>query len=169
MELKDYIRLELENLSRTTSRVIDTLTYFELMWRPAPGCNSIGLILFHTIKSEDMMVHSRILGTTPLWEAEKWYEKLNMQPGESGNRYTIEQVAAFPVPKLENLQAFATRVREQTLTCLNGVLPAQFDRVISTPRGDTTVGGTFVTIAAHTNQHIGEMSYLRGLQRGIDR
>ena len=55
MELNEYITMQLDGAKRMMNRVLDTLQPAELAWRPACGCNSIGLILFHVIRSEDSL------------------------------------------------------------------------------------------------------------------
>jgi len=56
MELKAYIKNEFDGLKRVSTRILDTLTQQEMSWRPACGCNSMGLILFHIARSEDSFI-----------------------------------------------------------------------------------------------------------------
>jgi len=170
VEIKEYIRMELEGLERGVTRVINSLTHQELMWRPACGCNSIGLVLFHMARSEDSFVQARIQGKPQVWETEKWYKKLNLAENEAGAHYTVEQVNAFPVPELKDVLAYYDTVRARTMDYLKGVTPGTFDKKITLPHfGEITVGAIFSIIIGHTSQHIGEISYLRGLQRGMDK
>ena len=170
MELKEYILSEFANLERTTTRATDGLTQQELSWRPASGCNPIGLILFHTAKFEDMIGSGRIMDRAPLWQTEKWYEKLNLPENEMGAHYTIEQVNAFPMPESKRLMEYCLAVRVRTVEYLKNMNAADFDRKVTMPRGgENTIGGVFSFIVAHTMGHLGEMSYLRGIQRGMDK
>jgi hypothetical protein len=169
MELKEYLRLELDGLERNTKRVTDTLTQDEIMWRPGCGCNSIGLILFHIARSEDFFISGALQNKPQLWETGKWYKKLNIAENEAGSRYTEEQVNAFPVPQLVDMMAYYAAVRQQTLDYLKSLTAAVFDKKIKLPFGEFNVAGVFSIIAGHTAQHVGEVSYLRGLQRGMDK
>ncbi len=169
MELKDYIKSELENVTRGSGRVLNGLTQDELHWRPACGCNSMGLILFHVIRSEDSMVNATLAGKKQLWETEKWYQKLNMAEGESGSHYTVDQVNAFNVPNLKDLQSYYDSVRTKTLEYLASLKPADFDKKVKLPFGEFTVAGVLSIIVSHTAQHTGEIAYLRGLLRGMDK
>jgi hypothetical protein len=81
MELGRYIGRELSGLKIEMERIIDDLSQQEVMWRPASGCNSIGLILFHVARSEDSMIHGILKGTPEIWMSEKWYEKLALPAG----------------------------------------------------------------------------------------
>ena len=170
MELKNYIQMELDGLKRGMTRALNGLHQHELMWRPACGCNSIGLILFHTARSEDLFVQARLQGKPQIWESEKWYTKLNMAESEAGGHYTADQVNAFPVPEAKDLLAYYDSVRGHTSEYVKGLAPDMFDRKIAMPPfGEVTVAAIFSIVVSHTSQHIGEISYLRGLQRGMDK
>lgn len=170
MELKEYIHIELAGIERAVKRVTDSLTQQELMWRPSSGCNSIGLILFHVARLEDSFITTMIQSKPTIWKTEKWYEKLNLAENEEGAHYTVEQVNAFPVPKKEGLLAFYSAVQAQTKECLNNLTADALDRKVTMPRGgDVAIASLFSFIISHASGHIGEMSYLRGLQRGMDK
>ena len=169
MELKEYIRAEVEGLERGLKRVIDGLKQEEVAWRPACGCNSIGLMLFHVFKSEDSFIQSRLRDTKELWETGKWHLKLNLDAKEAGAHYTVEQVNAFTVPKLEAILEYGAAVRAQTLAYLDTLTTADFDKKIKMPWGEMPLAVIFSFVASHALGHIGEMSYLRGLQRGMDK
>ena len=170
MELKSYIQSELDGLKRGMTRALNGLNQHELMWRPACGCNSIGLILFHTVRSEDQFVQTRLQGKPQVWESEKWYAKLNMAESEAGSHFTADQVNAFPVLEAKDLFAYYDSVRGHTKEYLNGLTPDAFDKKVAMPPfGDISVAMIFSIVVSHTAQHIGEISYLRGLQRGMDK
>ena len=170
MELKEYIISELNRIKGMMTRKLEGLTQYELMWRPAPGCNSIGLIFYHTVRFEDGFIQSRIQGKPQVWEAEGWYKKMNLPVEDVGAHYTVEQVNAFPVPELKDLLGYADAVSARTMAYLKDASPAELERKINMPRqGETAVAGTFAFIVVHNAEHAGEISYLRGLQRGMDK
>jgi hypothetical protein len=170
MELKEYITGELNRIKGMLTRKLDGLTQHELEWRPASGCNSIGLVFYHTVRFEDGFVQSRIQGKTQVWEAEGWYKKMSLPVDDVGAHYTIEQVNAFPMPALKDLLGYAEAVWARTAAFLKDATPAELERKINMPRfGDTAVAGMFAFIATHSAEHAGEISYLRGLQRGMDK
>lgn len=169
MELKDYIRMELDGLKRGLDRVINGLTQSELSWRPACGCNSIGLILYHCARSEDSFIQGTLAGQKQIWETGNWYQKMNKPLEDGGAHYTIEQVNSFQVPDLKDILEYYDAVRAATLKYLDSLNPADFEKKVQLPFGEFNVAGIFSLTASHTSQHIGEMSYLRGLQRGMDK
>ena len=170
MELKEFIKLRLERVTQVTDRAMNDLTPAELKWRPNPDGNPIGLIYFHMARAEDRFVQEFIQKKPRIWESEKWYEKLNMSVDDAGGMgYTAEQVAAFVVPELKDLQAFAAAVRTRSMEYLKEMTPEKFDEVINLARfGDVSVGMVWTIILNHLTQHTGEIGYLRGLQRGIN-
>ncbi|MBI4180623.1 MAG: DinB family protein [Chloroflexi bacterium] len=170
METSEFIQDELERVKQGISRVITGLSPYELMWRPGVESNSIGLILFHLARSEDGFVQGRILNQLQIWEVEKWYQKLNMSVSDTGSSYTPEQIITFPVLTLEDLMNYAEAVRVRTLQYLKGKNNADFDKIINMPRrGDTTIGAVFSLIVVHLAQHIGDIAYIRGMQRGLNK
>lgn len=185
MEMKELIQNGLENSKRVIDRTLDGLTTGELKWQPRPDANSIGLILFHCIRSEDHGIH-RLQGKLQLWETEKLYQKFNKTIDDSGAHYTAEQVAAFVVPDLKELLVYAEAVRKNTLEYLKGLKPKDFDKEVNLPPPpvpavipagspvpsrpfNPIVGSMLVHEVTHLSEHAGEISYIRGLQRGMDK
>jgi hypothetical protein len=170
MDVKEFVRIGLERARMATNRVMDGLTTDELKWQPAPDANSIGLILFHNARSEDNFVQARIQGKPSLWESQKWYQKFNLAIADTGSGYTAEQVNKFVLPDVKDLVAYTNAVRANTLEVVKNLPPAEFDKVLSLPRlGDISIGGIFALILVHVSQHAGEISYLRGLKRGMNK
>ena len=170
MEIQRYIGRELSGLKMAMDRALDGLTQEEICWRPSCGCNSIGLILFHLARSEDSFIQTRLKETPQLWESEKWYEKFDLPLTEEGAHYTVDEVNAFKVPPINDILAYYDAVRAKTKECLKGIKPEELDRNITFPNfGELPVASIFSLIVAHTSQHIGEISYLRGMQRGMDK
>ena len=170
MELKEYIGMEFEALERNFTRATNGLTHQEYMWKPACGCNSIGLILFHMTRSEDTHVQARMQNKPLIWVAEKWYQKLNLDENDAGMHYTPEQVNAFQVPDSNDLLTYYNTVRAQTLAYLKNISPETFDKIVTVPRfGERSIGRLFSMVTGHGALHIGEMAYLRGIQRGLDK
>jgi hypothetical protein len=170
MEVKDYICTELEHISHATARVLDGLSQYETLWRPGPGSNSIALILYHSARFEDMIVHTQVLGQPLLWNTGKWYEKCHLSAEELDHSFTAEQVAAFTVPDFKDIRAYAEAVRAKTLDCVRNLTGEKFDKVLNISYlGDIKLGALFGLVAVHQSEHVGEMSFLRGLQRGMNK
>jgi hypothetical protein len=168
MDLKEYLRMEIEGLDRQFKRVTDTLTQKEIEWQPACGCNPIGLILFHIFKAEDSFMNPD--KTQMLWEKGKWYTKMGLDAKEDGAHFkSPDDVNAFKVPKLSTIQAYGAAVRKQTLAVLKKAKPADFDKMLKMPWGEIPAVMMYSMVVGHATSHLGEMSYIRGIQRGMDK
>lgn len=168
MDLKEYLKMEIEGLDRQFKRVTDTLTQKEIEWQPACGCNSIGLILFHIFQAEDSFMNPD--KSQMLWETGKWYTKMGVgAKTESAHFKSAEDVNAFKVPKLEKILAYGAAVRKQTLAALKKAKPADFEKMIKLPWGEIPGVMMYSMVVGHATSHLGEMSYIRGIQRGMDK
>jgi uncharacterized damage-inducible protein DinB len=167
MDLKSYLKMELDGLTRGCERAIKDLSQSELSWRPASGCNSMGLILYHCARSEDHFIQGTLTKTPQVFE--KWCKKMNKAAEDGGAHYTVDQVNAFAVPDLKDILAYWIEVRQSTVKYLDGLKDADFDVKVKMPWGEFNVAGIFSIIISHTSGHIGEIAYLRGLLRGMDK
>lgn len=170
MELPHYIGIELSGLKMAMGRALDSLTRQEVTWRPASGCNSIGLILLHVTRSEDSFIQGLLQKKPQIWVSEKWHEKVGLPAEEEGAHYTVDQVNAFEVPELSSIMSYYDAVRAKTKEHLRAMKAEDFDKKVSFPNyGELPVSAVFSLLVSHTSQHIGEIGYLRGLQRGMDK
>ncbi len=168
MELKDYITLEIQRDTEGLNKVLESLTHDELSWRPFCGYNSIGLTLFQVARFEDTTIQARVQGKPEIWETGKWCEKLKMSKDQAGPHYTLDQVNTFKVLETKALLAFFEAVHENTLSYVGTLKNSDFDKKVQTPRyGEVTLAFVFTLVIGHAQRHLGEMSYLRGLQRGM--
>ncbi len=170
MEIQRYIGTELSSSKMALGRVLQGLSQEEIAWRPASGCNAIGLILFHMARTEDALIQGLLQKAASVWDAEKWYERVGLSKEEAGSHYTVEQVNGFKVPELAKILAYYDAVRARTKEKLRSMAVEAFDEKITFPNvGEMTIGAFFAFMIAHTAEHIGEISYLRGMQRGMDK
>lgn len=170
MELtKGFIKSVLNDLKMNLDTIIDGLTQEEISWKPKDTLNSIGLILFHTFRTEDFFIQELVRVKTQIWEKDKWYEQFGLTAEERGRHYQEEQVKTFVTPELRLLIEYDTSVRRETERYVSGLTEDEYHRIVTTPRGERPVSGFLNSIITHRAQHTGEISYLRGLQRGLNK
>ncbi len=170
MEAKDLILEELERVDRNVKRALDTLGKPELAWRPGPECNSIGLIYFHMAHSEDHFVQVWLRKQPEVWEAAKWFEKFGLNVGDTGSGLTAPQLATFNVPPVEGIAAYAGAVRKETVSYIKSLDGSALDRKENIgPFGEISFGAVLGIMVVHAAGHAGEMAYLRGIQRGMNK
>ncbi|MEK7353101.1 MAG: DinB family protein [Chloroflexota bacterium] len=183
MPTKELIQGGFAGVKRSLDRTLNTLTPAELKWQPCHDANSIQIILLHMARAEDTNVQSRLQKKAELWESEKWYEKLNRDAKDNGGHYTLEQVNTFSVSDTKDLLAYFEAVRSKTLEYLKELSEEGMERKFTMPAFgpppapgapprppmELTVASMLLNTVTHLVQHIGESSYIRGLQRGMDK
>ena len=169
MEVIELVKISLERSQEYLTRALDGLTQKEAAWSPGPECNSIAFTLWHMTRVEDFFIIRVIQGKTELYEVEGWREKLGTPAKVTGARFTAEELQAWPVPKLETLRGYAESVREKTLALLQSVTSEELNAVPKPDRSPESVGAIFGRIITEVAMHVGQMAYLRGIQRGLDK
>ena len=170
MDLTSFIEQTLDECKRRLYRTLQGLTPAELAWQPGSEANSISFMVWHVARVEDRWLHRFAQDTTEVWERDGWYQRCGLP----------EHVASFPHPDLKDLQSYFDAVRQETLTYLRGVDARDLDvhpQRIPFPEvsggrplpDDFTIGRMFRQLIGEENQHFGQIAYLRGLQRGLDK
>ncbi len=169
MEAKEVMLSSLEQSHGYLTSSLEGLTQEEFAWSPGPECNSIAFILWHTTRVEDFFVNRVVRRETELYEAEGWREKLGTPGREMGYQYTVEQLQAWPVPDLATLRGYASSVREKTLAFLDTATAEKLSEVQRPDRSPESIGAALTRICTEVALHVGQIAYLRGVQRGLDK
>jgi len=171
MDFRDIVRLGLEECRRSLYRHVDGLSRQELTWQPTFEANPIGYLVWHIARDEDMWINARLRQKPEVWVHDGWYRKLGMPQEGTGYGFTAEQVAAFPLPQDFSLvTAYLDAVRKETLDYLPTLAESELQRNIGLPnRPDYTVADALSHLVVEESLHMGQVWYLRGLQRGINK
>lgn len=167
MDAKELLLRSLEESNGYLTRALNGLTQEEATWSPSPECNSIAFILWHMTRVEDFFVNRVIRREKELYETKKWQEKLGTPVKAYG--YTVEELRAWPAPKLEILREYANSVRESTLAFLNSISPERLSEVPRPDRSPDSIGVTLGHVTTEIALHVGQIAYLRGVKRGLDK
>ncbi len=165
MTLNEFITDALEKEAGFLAEALDGLTPDEAAWQPASGANSIGWILWHMTRVEDMWIQFFAQFQPELWESEGWHEKFGLPTRDNGFGHTDEQVNNFPRLDLAEFLEYRAAVRESTLAYLNTLTPDDMATVPRERRPEMSLGAMFRQIIGEMYQHVGHIAYLRGLQR----
>lgn len=164
MTLNEFITDALEKENGFLLEALDGLSPDALAWQPAPGANSIGWILWHMVRVEDMWIQFFAQFKPELWESDGWNDKFGLPTRDNGFGHTAEQVNNFPRLDLAEFLQYRAAVREATLAYLGTLTPHDMDNVPRERRPDMSLGGMFRQIIGEMYQHVGHIAYLRGLQ-----
>ena len=169
METRELLIRTFERTPVALANALKDVRPEELKWRPGPQANHIAFILWHLTRGEDRFIQTRVLQKPQVWEAGNWAQRLAIPagPSDTGNSYTSAQVAAFPIPRLEDMMAYNQAVRVSTMEFIRSVKPEGLDRVVDSPRGPMSVAELLTLSLAEINQHIGQIDYIRGLAQSL--
>lgn len=172
MEANVLLIDQLERMQRALTTALDGLAQEEITWQPNPECNSIGFILWHQVRVEDLFVSMMLQGKPQVWESGKWAQKTGLpdNPRESGARFNAEQIGSFAVPRLQDLVDYGNAVRAETVKYLQSLPAGELDKIVETRIfGKMPVGQVLNHLLCEVTRHIGQIAYIRGLKRGLNK
>ena len=167
MDAKELILGSLEQSQGYLTRALDGLTQEEVAWSPGPECNSIAFILWHMTRVEDFFVNRVLQRGQELYIAEGWQEKLGTP--DKAFQFTVEELQAWPVPRMEFLRGYVDSVRQKTLAFIESSPPEKMSELARPDRPPDTIGAILGRMSTETALHVGQIAYLRGVQRGLDK
>jgi len=180
MEIVELIGETLGDYWQRMDGALEGLTPAELAWRPDAESNSIAFIVWHAARVEDMWIQVFAQDIPDIWTKDAWHKKFGFSKDEAFLGLSVEQLGKFPAITKENLDGYRPAVQNETQSYLKnldanglgfvtGRTPTP-ERAGSLERlGSWIIGRMFRQTLAEYNQHLGQVSYLRGMQRGLDR
>lgn len=148
-----------------TRRLADGLDQAALLWRPDPGANPVGWLLWHLSRVQDDHL-AGIAGREQVWREQGWHARFGLDPEEDdiGYGHTTEQVARVRPESAEVCVGYQDAVAERTLEIIAGLDDAAFQRVIDRSFDPpVTVGVRLVSVMGDTMAHLGQAGYVRGM------
>lgn len=169
MDFRDIVAMALDRNMRALKRALVGLSTEERRYQPGPESNHIDFLVWHFTRVEDLFV-SRALRADSVWESDEWCERLGLPEKGNGARYTAEQMHNLPRYDMDEFQLYVDAVRVATLDYLSGLTEAELELPATQDpsRAEYTVAHMWSQLMVEVAQHTGEVSYLRGLQRGIE-
>jgi hypothetical protein len=146
-------------------RAVSGVGVDRLVEPPSPGANSVAWLIWHLARVQDHHV-AELLATDQLWVEGDWARRFGLDPDPTNTGYghSAAEVAAVRPDGPELLLEYLDAVYERTRLMLQGLVPADLDRVVDR-RWDppVTLGVRLVSIADDSMQHAGQAAYVRGL------
>ncbi|MFQ6030650.1 MAG: DinB family protein [Dehalococcoidia bacterium] len=180
MEIVALIEQILGDYWQRMERALEGLTPAELGWRPDAESNSIAFIVWHVARVEDRWIQVFAQDIPDVWTKDGWHEKLGLSEDYDFVGLSVEQLGTFPAITKENLDGYRHAVQNKTQAYLKNLDADGLDFVpgrTPTPErpgslerhGSFSIGRMFRQTLAEYNQHLGQVSYIRGIQRGLDK
>ena len=160
--------MALDEYTDELRRAVEGLTPAERRFQPTPDSHHIDFVLWHMARVEDNWVQEFGRGVGSVWERGGWAAKLGLPEQGNGWGYTAGQVAELPQFDLELLNEYAEAVRAGTIEFLDGLSPDGLDRFPDPKRPRACIGSMLSHVIVEESQHVGQVAYLRGIQRGLD-
>jgi hypothetical protein len=136
--------------------------------RPAEGANPIGWITWHLTRVQDDHI-SVLADQKQVWFTQGWSERFNLpfDVVATGYGHMPAETASVAVSG-ELLLDYHDAVSSSTREYLRAIGPHDLDRVIDdTWEPPITLGARLVSVLEDNMQHVGQVSYVRGLlERG---
>jgi uncharacterized damage-inducible protein DinB len=168
MDEKEIVKASLAESRDFVRWSVEGLTKEEISVPVRPECNSIAFILWHMTRAEDIWINRVILGVEEIYESNHWREKLGTPAGDSGFRYTVEQLQAWPVPETDLLMEYSEDVRRKTLEYLDSIPQEKLADRISFLGKSSPIGDILAHMITEIALHAGQVAYLRGFLRGLE-
>ena len=168
MDFRNIVQMALDEYTDELRRAVEGLTPAERRFQPTPDSHHIDFVLWHMARVEDNWVQEFGRGVGSVWERGGWAAKLGLPEQGNGWGYTAGQVAELPQFDLELLNEYAEAVRAGTIEFLDGLSSDDLDRFPDPKRPRACIGSMLSHVIVEESQHVGQVAYLRGIQRGLD-
>ncbi|MBI4596195.1 MAG: DinB family protein [Candidatus Tectomicrobia bacterium] len=166
MSTMEYFRSAAKGFHKDLTESIKDLSNEQLHFRPLEKGSHISFILWHNVRTEDLVINFLLQKKTPVWNTEGWDKKFGLDPKAQGTGMTAEQAAAVRITDLPGFLQYMGNVFKATDAYLEGIKDEDLSQVSDYPMlGKRSlyqvIGGT---VLSHGSSHLGEIWYVKGLQ-----
>ena len=169
MDFKELITLGFDEFLDELRESLEGLTPEERRYQATPSANHIDFTVWHMARVEDDWIQRFAQKGQTVWQRDAWHEKMGLPERESGFGYDADQVVGLPTFDFDDMMAYFDAVRVETHRYIDGLTESDLDYVPHPgPRPGYTIGKMFSHLQIEEAQHVGQVAYIRGLQRGIN-
>ena len=180
MDLKIFIKETIEDHRKRVFAAMRDLTLDEMYWKPKNDANPIGLLFWHISRVEDRLITSFVQGKQEIWISGEWHEKMNLSVEGTGLGYSLDELNKFPKLSQSLLTEYFNLVRKSTVEYLDLMPEKDLDLVLDRipfPEYKSsiqyfkgfTIARAFRQLIGELDQHLGQISYIRGMQKGMNK
>ena len=150
-------------------RSLDSLSEEEILWKPNPHSNNVIFLIWHMALVEDNLINKVLLGKERVWITENYYKDFPELRNETGFAFNQEKLDKFPIVDIDWLMNYHNILREGTINFITNI--EDEDLSLDYTFGIRQVKGYFVIgrLMTELSQHLGQVSYIRGMIRGLDK
>lgn len=165
MLLTDVLLDGFQRIEEGVGAVLDGRTVDELRWRPDPGANPIGWLLWHLSRQQDAQL-AQVAGEEEAWVAGGWRERFDLPyaPDAHGYGQDVAEVGRFALEDPALLVGYAAAVHELTRRLVEGLGEEDYARVVDEDWDPpVTVAVRVYSVLEDAAKHLGQAEYVKGL------
>ena len=161
---QELLRDSFTRLIEHVDELTDGLTDEVASYRPTPQANSIGWLIWHSARVQDIQVCD-IAKTADVWTRERWVDRfgLDLPRDDTGYGHSADAVAKVRA-SAELLAGYYHAVHDMTLEFVETLTDADLERIVDRHWDPpVTASARLVSIVDDCAQHLGQAAYLRGI------
>ncbi|MBV9513377.1 MAG: mycothiol transferase [Mycobacteriaceae bacterium] len=162
--LRDAFTRLIEHVDELTDGLTDEVSTY----RPTPDANSIGWLVWHSARVQDVQIcdlAKTLADPGDVWTREGWVDRfgLDLPRDDTGYGHRADDVGKVAAPA-ELLAGYYHAVHDMTLDFVTALGDTELQRVVDR-RWDppVTASARLVSIIDDCAQHLGQAAYLRGI------
>ncbi len=167
MDIIEFFRHEQKRLHSWMREAVSDLTIEQWNALPAGNGNNIAFLFWHSVRTEDNILHFILQGRPPIWNAGNWAERLQLPARTQGTGMSTDDAQAFHISDPALFLLYAEEVWSAYEAYLAGITDGGAElsaRVVTVkPLGEMpailTIGQVCIS---HLFTHYGEISLMRG-------
>ena len=168
MDFRDILKSQMAEYAEALEIALEGLTPEERRFQPTAESNHIDFIVWHMARVEDTLFNRAILRQPDIWERDGWGERLGITEEGNGYRLSVEQANSLPEFSLDDLMEYYRSVRAEFAEYIDSLSEQELDNLPNPRRPEFPIGETLKHIVVEEAQHVGQIAYIRGIQRGLD-
>lgn len=166
MNIIDFFRSSFDRLHTTTVEAVKDLTPEQLNYKPDEHHYSIAWVLWHLVRTEDVVLRTLVQKRPDIWAEGGWAFKLGLPERGQGTGHTPEQARAIRIADLQLFLEYAQEVWLDVDLYLAGLNESDLDATYPWRRtGEEPLGQIIGNhVMTHLFGHRNEVYWLRSEQ-----
>ena len=153
------------------NRALDGLSHDELRWQPTLHANSIDWMVWHMARVEDNLTKVVLQNHDPIWERDGWGARLAIPYSGAGAGMTMDEIRAMGQIDVSLVMDYYRSIRKETSDYFENVMQEDdLSRVIEHTNFRGWTGAQILgRLLCEEGEHLGQIEYLRGMMRGLNK
>ena len=153
------------------NRALNGLSDDELSWRPTLESNTIDWMVWHMARVEDNLVNVVLQKQDPIWERDGWGERLGISYNGAGAGMTMDEIRDMGRINVPKVMEYYRSIRNATSDYFVNVMREDdLSRVIEHTNFRGWTGAAILgRLLCEEAEHLGQIEYLRGMMRGMNK